>query len=133
MYNWYASTAHQNSPGSLQFLIFAPCASLASVVYLEMARRQSQMVLAHLLASLGVEGFNSILYFGGFIAFALSLSESEECEGIICTLSRALAVLAAAEFSAWIASTILAAQNWFKSEEVQANKDMTGHRPMGQA
>jgi hypothetical protein len=91
------------------------------------------MVFAHLLASLGVEGFNSILYFGGFIAFALSLSESTACEGIICTLGRAVAVLAAAEFSAWIASTILAAQNWFRSEEAQANKDTIGSQPMEEA
>ncbi len=131
VYNWYANIAHKNSPGSLQFLVFAPCASLVSVVYLEIARRQSQMAFAHLLASLGVEGFNSILYFGGFIAFAMSLSEFTACEGVICTLSRAVAVVAAAEFSAWIASTILAAQTWFQSEDVPA-KAMAGNRPMDQ-
>ncbi|KAK3175538.1 hypothetical protein K4F52_010183 [Lecanicillium sp. MT-2017a] len=131
VYNWYANIAHKPSPGSLQFLVFAPCASLVSVVYLEIARRQTTMVFAHLLASLGVEGFNSILYFGGFIAFALSLSEFTACEGVICTLSRAVAVLAASEFSVWIATTIMAAQTWFQSEDVPA-KNMAGDQPMGQ-
>lgn len=78
------------------------------------------MIMAHRLTSMGVEGLNAILYFGGFIAFALTLSDSSSssssCEGLSCTLSRAVAVIAAAEFSAWIASTVLAAQEWFQSE-----------------
>lgn len=124
VYHWYANVAHRPSPGALQFLVFAPCVSLVSIIYLEIAVRQKHMIMAHRLTSMGVEGLNSILYFGGFIAFALTLSDSSSaspsastsCEGLSCTLSRAVAVLAAAEFSAWITSTILAAQDWFRSE-----------------
>ncbi|OAR01134.1 hypothetical protein LLEC1_06342 [Akanthomyces lecanii] len=121
VYNWYSSVAHRPSPGALQFLVFAPCVSIVSIVYLEVAVRQKHMIMAHRLTSMGVEGLNAILYFGGFIAFALTLSDSSppppsSCEGVSCTLSRAVAVIAAAEFSAWIASTILAAQEWFQSE-----------------
>lgn len=91
--------------------------------------------MAHRLTSMGVEGFNSILYFGGFIAFALTLSDSPAstaCEGLSCTLSRAVAVIAAAEFSAWVASTILAAQEWFQSE-AHMNKITAARRQMAEA
>ncbi|KAJ6781164.1 hypothetical protein PWT90_08257 [Aphanocladium album] len=135
VYNWYASVAHRPSPGALQFLVFAPCASIVSIIYLEIAARQKRMIMAHRLTSMGVEGFNSILYFGGFIAFALTLSDpfsASACEGIICPLSRAVAVIAAAEFSAWIASTILAAQEWFQSE-AHMKKITAARRQMAEA
>ncbi|KAJ3481148.1 hypothetical protein NLG97_g7897 [Lecanicillium saksenae] len=105
------------------------------IIYLEIAVRQKRMIMAHRLTSMGVEGFNAILYFGGFIAFALTLSESNPntaCEGLSCTLSRAVAVIAAAEFSAWIASTILAAQEWFQSE-AHMKKITAARRQMAEA
>lgn len=103
--------------------------SIVSIVYVEVAVRQKRMIMAHRLTSMGVEGLNAILYFGGFIAFALTLSDSSSssCEGLSCTLSRAVAVIAAAEFSAWIASTVLAAQEWFQSE-AHMNKITTARR-----
>lgn len=111
--------------------------SIVSIVYLEVAVRQKRMIMAHRLTSMGVEGLNAILYFGGFIAFALTLSDSSSstaassCEGLSCTLSRAVAVIAAAEFSAWIASTILAAQEWFQSE-AHMNKITAARRQMAE-
>ncbi|OAA76152.1 MARVEL-like domain protein [Akanthomyces lecanii RCEF 1005] len=132
-----AAYAHRPSPGALQFLVFAPCVSIVSIVYLEVAVRQKRMIMAHRLTSMGVEGLNAILYFGGFIAFALTLSDSSSstaassCEGLSCTLSRAVAVIAAAEFSAWIASTILAAQEWFQSE-AHMNKITAARRQMAE-
>lgn len=135
VYNWYTNVDHRQSPGALQFLVFAPCVSLASLVYLEVAVRQTRMIMAHRLTSMGVEGLNAILYFGGFIAFALTLSDpgsATACSaGLSCTLSRAVAVLAAAEFSAWIASTILAAQEWFRSE-AHMNKITAARRQMAE-
>ncbi|KAM3497837.1 hypothetical protein MY10362_008826 [Beauveria mimosiformis] len=134
VYNWYSRVADRSSPGALQFLVFAPCVSIISVGYLEIAVRQRRMIMAHRLTSMGVEGLNAILYFGGFIAFALTLSDSSTaCEaGLSCTLSRAVAVIAAAEFSAWIASTIFAAQEWFQSE-AHMKKITAARRQMAEA
>lgn len=114
--------------------------SIISIAYLEIAVRQRRMVMAHRLTSMGVKGLNAILYFGGFIAFALTLSDSSSsddnataCEGgLSCTLSRAVAVIAAAEFSAWIASTIFAAQEWFQSE-AHMKKITAARRQMAEA
>ncbi|KAM3514572.1 hypothetical protein MY11210_001807 [Beauveria gryllotalpidicola] len=138
VYNWYSRVAERSSPGALQFLVFAPCVSIISIAYLETAVRQKRMIMAHRLTSMGVEGLNAILYFGGFIAFALTLSDSSSddataCEGgVSCTLSRAVAVIAAAEFSAWIASTIFAAQEWFQSE-AHMKKITAARRQMAEA
>ncbi|OAA44046.1 MARVEL-like domain protein [Beauveria brongniartii RCEF 3172] len=134
VYNWYSRVADRSSPGALQFLVFAPCVSITSIAYLEIAVRQKRMIMAHRLTSMGVEGLNAILYFGGFIAFALTLSDSSTvCEaGLSCTLSRAVAVIAAAEFSAWIASTIFAAQEWFQSE-AHMKKITAARRQMAEA
>ncbi|EGX88844.1 hypothetical protein CCM_08890 [Cordyceps militaris CM01] len=135
VYHWYASVAHQASPGALQFLVFAPCVSLASIAYLEVAVRQRRMIMAHRLTSMGVEGLNAILYLGGFVAFALTLSDASAtaCAGrSSCTLSRAVAVLAAAEFSAWIASAFVAAQEWFRTE-AHMNKITAARRQMAEA
>ncbi|KAM3430415.1 hypothetical protein NHJ13734_007756 [Beauveria thailandica] len=134
VYNWYSRVAERSSPGALQFLVFAPCVSIISVGYLEIAVQQRRMIMAHRLTSMGVEGLNAILYFGGFIAFALTLSDSSTaCEaGLSCTLSRAVAVIAAAEFSAWIASTIFAAQEWFQSE-AHMKKITAARRQMAEA
>ncbi|KAM3456151.1 hypothetical protein MY5147_005837 [Beauveria neobassiana] len=134
VYNWYSRVADRSSPGALQFLVFAPCVSILSIAYLEFSVRQKRMIMAHRLTSMGVEGLNAILYFGGFIAFALTLSDSSTaCEaGLSCTLSRAVAVIAAAEFSAWIASTIFAAQEWFRSE-AHMKKITAARRQMAEA
>ncbi|KAM3449456.1 hypothetical protein MY3296_006921 [Beauveria thailandica] len=134
VYNWYSRVAERSSPGALQFLVFAPCVSIISIGYLEIAVQQRRMIMAHRLTSMGVEGLNAILYFGGFIAFALTLSDSSTaCEaGLGCTLSRAVAVIAAAEFSAWIASTIFAAQEWFQSE-AHMKKITAARRQMAEA
>ncbi|XWX00819.1 hypothetical protein V2A60_008840 [Cordyceps javanica] len=134
VYHWYSSDAKLPTPGALQFLVFAPCVSVVSIAYVEFAARQKRMVMAYRLTSMGVEGLNAILYFGGFIAFALTLSDAysrETCQGLSCTLSRAIAVIAASEFSAWIVSTILAAQEWFQSE-AHMNKITEARRQMAE-
>ncbi|TQS32876.1 hypothetical protein Golomagni_06796 [Golovinomyces magnicellulatus] len=81
------------------------------------------------LITLGIEGGNSIFYFAGFIAYALFLTDLVVCDGASCTLARATAVIAAAEFSAWISSTILTAKDWFRTEET---KDAILRRQMRQ-
>lgn len=73
---------------------------------------------------------NSIFYFASFIAYALFLTDLVICDGVACTLARATAVIAAAEFSVWIASTIMAAKDWFRTEET---KDAILQRQMRQA
>lgn len=75
---------------------------------------------SHQLASLGIEGLNTIFYFVGFIAYALFLTYLTTCLGSACTMARATAVIAAGEFSAWITTSILAAKDWFESESAKA-------------
>ncbi|OAA71226.1 MARVEL-like domain protein [Cordyceps fumosorosea ARSEF 2679] len=131
VYNWYSTVAHRPSPGALQFLVFAPCVSLASIAYLEIAARQRRMVMAHRLTAMGVEGLNAILYLGGFVALALTLSD-EDAASAGGAPGKAVAVLAAAEFSAWIASAVLAAHEWFRSE-AQMNRVTEARREMAEA
>ncbi|PNY27798.1 Uncharacterized protein TCAP_02288 [Tolypocladium capitatum] len=99
-------------PDSLNFLIFASCFSILSVLCLELAPRLYQRA-AHPYATLGVEAANTVFYFAGFIAYAVFLGGLALCHGTVCTAGRVDSVVAAAAFCAWITSTILTAKGLF--------------------
>jgi hypothetical protein len=66
------------------------------------------------MISLSIEALNCIFYFSGFIAVAVCLGDLAFCTGSVCMAGRGAAVLAAAQFSLWMGSAILAAKEIFK-------------------
>jgi hypothetical protein len=95
--------------GSVNFLLSASIFSILSVVYLEGAPRFLKR-FAHPFAALVAEGINTIFYFAGFIALTVHMGSLTFCVGVVCSASRADAVIAAGAFCTWIASTILTAK-----------------------
>lgn len=122
------------SPSTLNFLIFAPIFSILSVLYLELAPRLAPRA-SHPFSAVAIEGLNVIFYFAGFIAFAVYLSRLTFCTNPVCAAGRAVAVLAAAEFSAWIATATLVAKDMFKGglRKPTAVATTGGTPQMGQA
>ncbi|KND94501.1 hypothetical protein TOPH_00876 [Tolypocladium ophioglossoides CBS 100239] len=110
--NYYLVGTKRAGPGSLNFLVFASCFSMLSILYLELAPKVYQRA-AHPYAALGVEATNTVFYFAGFIAYAVFLGGLALCHGTVCTAGRIDSVVAAAAFCAWIASTILTAKGMF--------------------
>ncbi|KAI9170965.1 hypothetical protein HJFPF1_00444 [Paramyrothecium foliicola] len=111
--NWYVSGSRRWSPSSINWLVFVPIFSVLSIVYLELAPRRFPR-FSHPFASLSVEFLNTLFYFSGFIAFAVFLSQLSFCNGPVCSAGRAVAAVAAFEFAAWSATTILLAKDIFK-------------------
>lgn len=100
------------SPTCFDFLIFAPTFSVLSIAYLELGPRYFPWATRPLLL-LAVEAINAIFYFAGFIALAVFLAKVLFCNGNVCAVARSMSVVAAAEFAAWIGSTILVAKQLF--------------------
>lgn len=114
--NWYLARTSHSPPSPFNFLLFAPSFSIVSVLYLELCPRYERSAWAsHPYLSLAVEATNTVFYFGGFIAVAILLSRLVFCEGTVCAVARATSVLAAAEFVAWIATTMMQAKDIFKN------------------
>jgi hypothetical protein len=111
--HWHVGISRKPSPSSFSFLLFAPLFSLLSIAYLELAPRRFPK-MSHPFASLGVEFANTVFYFAGFIACAAYLGSLSFCIGHVCRAGRTVAVMAAFEFVAWIATTILLAKSLFK-------------------
>lgn len=100
-------------PPIFSYLIFAPVLSLFSIAYLELAPRLAPRA-SHPLASLAVETTNTVFYFVGFIVLAVYLTRLVYCYGSVCAAGRAMSVVAAVQFTSWIATTILLAKTLFK-------------------
>ncbi|KEY69662.1 hypothetical protein S7711_03146 [Stachybotrys chartarum IBT 7711] len=111
--NYFNTNTRRLSPSSINFLIFAQIFSLLAIAYLEVAPRKLPKA-AHPFASLFVEGTNALFYFAGMIAWAVFLSRLSFCNGTICGVARAAAVVAAVEFVAWVATTAMLAKELFK-------------------
>lgn len=111
--NWHLRGPHLSTPPSISFLLFCPVFTVASLFYLECAPRFVPKA-THPVLSLSVEALNSIFYFSGFIAVAICLGELAFCDGSVCMAGRGAAVLAAAQFSLWMGSAIMAAKDIFK-------------------
>ncbi|QUC17072.1 uncharacterized protein UV8b_01313 [Ustilaginoidea virens] len=107
--NYHGVNNLQSPPEAVGFLLFASILSILSILYLELAPRFLNRI-AHPYASLAVQGLNTICYFAGFIAFAVFRGYLAFCQGDECSASRGDAVIAAAAFCAWIASTIMTAK-----------------------
>ncbi|OAA34962.1 MARVEL-like domain protein [Metarhizium rileyi] len=107
--HWYRTSTAQAPNSAVVFLLAASIISTLSILYLEFAPRFVSR-LAHPYAALAVQGFNTALYFGGFIAVAVYVGSLTFCEGSVCRAGRADAVVAAGAFCAWIASTSLTAK-----------------------
>lgn len=111
--HWNLTVITSQPPSAFNFLIFAPVFTLFSIAYLELAPRLAPQA-SHPFASLAVEATNAVFYFAGFIALAVYVSHRVFCFGTVCAVGRATSVVAAAEFSSWIATTILLAKDIFK-------------------
>ncbi|KAH8714155.1 hypothetical protein BGZ61DRAFT_206846 [Ilyonectria robusta] len=110
--NWYMMGSRTSSPEAFVFLIFTSLFSLFSLVYLVVVPRFAPR-FAQPYASIAVDMTNTALYFAGFIALAVFMTNLTFCRGTVCAVGRADAVFAAAQFTVWIASTILMAKDLF--------------------
>ncbi|KAM0511150.1 hypothetical protein ACHAPE_010172 [Trichoderma viride] len=111
--NWHLRGSHLSTPPSINFLLFCPIFTLASVLYIELTPRFAPRATRPRI-SLGVEATNCIFYFSGFIAVAICLGDLAFCNGPVCMAGRGAAVLAAVQFSLWMFSAILATKEMFK-------------------
>ncbi|KAF7535910.1 hypothetical protein G7Z17_g13122 [Cylindrodendrum hubeiense] len=116
--NYFMMGSRTASPTPFIFLIFTSIFSIFSLVYLVAVPRFAPRV-SHPYASISVEMTNTAFYFAGFIALAVYMTNLTFCRGVVCAVGRADAVFAAAQFTVWIASTILMAKDLFmKSSRV---------------
>jgi hypothetical protein len=111
--SFFVSGNRQWSPSSINWLLAAQVLSILSIVYLELVPRKFPR-FANPFASLAVESANTLFYFAGFIAWAVFLGGLAFCNGTVCSCGRAVAVIAALEFVAWIVTTALLAKEIFK-------------------
>ncbi|KAL6901373.1 hypothetical protein GGI43DRAFT_383702 [Trichoderma evansii] len=111
--NWHLRGSHLSAPPSIDFLLFCPIFTLASIIYIELTPRFAPKAIRPII-SLGIEAINCIFYFSGFIAVAICLGDLAFCTGSVCMSGRGAAVLAAVQFSLWMFSAILAAKEIFK-------------------
>ena len=112
--NRYLVLTQGGSPAEVNLLIFAPAFSLVSLACLELAPRFAPWP-SQRTACLIVEALNALFYFTGFIAIAVLVGGMDSCDGPVCAAARADAVLAATQFSTWIATSFLMAQDMFKN------------------
>ncbi|KAL7799854.1 hypothetical protein V8C37DRAFT_365736 [Trichoderma ceciliae] len=124
--NWHLRGTHLSTPPSINFLLFSPIFTISSILYIEFTPRFVPTAI-HPIVSLGIEAINIIFYFSGFIAVAVCLGDLAFCDGSVCMAGRGAAVLAAAQFSLWMASAILAAKEIFKGGG-QRKLPSWGHR-----
>ncbi|KAL7926508.1 hypothetical protein ACQKWADRAFT_141808 [Trichoderma austrokoningii] len=111
--NWHLRGSHLSTPPSINFLLFCPVFTLASILYIELTPRLAPSATVRPAISLGIEATNCIFYFSGFIAVAICLGDLAFCNGPVCIAGRGAAVLAAAQFSLWMFSAIVAAKEMF--------------------
>ncbi|EHK16004.1 uncharacterized protein TRIVIDRAFT_39899 [Trichoderma virens Gv29-8] len=111
--NWHLRGSHLSTPPSINFLLFCPIFTVSSILYLEFTPRFAPKAV-HPMVSLIIEAINCIFYFAGFIAVAVCLGDLAFCDGSVCMAGRGTAVLAAAQFSLWMGSAIIAAKAIFK-------------------
>lgn len=112
-------------------MIAASILSILSLIYLELVSKFVPR-LHHPYAAIAVEATNTILYFAGFIALAIFLGSLTLCGGPVCSAGRADTVVAAGQFTSWIATTFFMAQELFR-RHTMGLKDTTGDREMTQA
>ncbi|KAH6885928.1 hypothetical protein B0T10DRAFT_88747 [Thelonectria olida] len=110
--HWFMMTSRTSSFAPFSFLIFTSVFSILSVIYLEAAPRFAPR-LSHSYVSITVEMLNTAFYFGGFIAIAVFIGNLQFCQGTVCSAGRADTVMAAAQFTSWIATTFLLAKDMF--------------------
>merc|ERR1712000_651671 len=92
---------------------FAPIFSIFSLAYLTLAPRFIPRY-TNPFVSLAIEFLNTIFYFAGFIALAVFLSKLLFCNGTVCAVGRSTSIVAAADFSCWIATMMIEAKTIFK-------------------
>lgn len=112
--NWYLIRSSVAPPSSFTFLTFAPIFSLLSLLYLQLSPRYFPLY-TNPWVSLAIEFLNTVFYFAGFIALAVFLSKLLFCNGTVCAVGRATSIVAAAEFSCWIATLMMEAKTIFKA------------------
>lgn len=105
-------SSRTSSPAPFSFLIFTSVFSILSVVYLEATPRFAPR-LSHSYVAITVQMVNTAFYFGGFIALAVFINNLSFCRGTVCSAGRADTVMAAAQFTIWIATTFLMARDMF--------------------
>ncbi|KAI5457975.1 hypothetical protein BGZ63DRAFT_416439 [Mariannaea sp. PMI_226] len=110
--HWFMMSSRTSSPAPFNFLIFISVFSILSVIYLEVVPRFAPR-FSHSYIAITIEMVNTAFYFGGFIALAVFISNLRFCSGTVCSAGRADTVVSAAQFTSWIATTILMAKEMF--------------------
>ncbi|KAH7133389.1 marvel domain-containing protein [Dactylonectria estremocensis] len=110
--NYFMRGSRTASPTPFMFITFTSVFSLLSLLYLVVVPRFAPRA-SHPYASIAVDMTNTIFYFAGFIVLAVYMTGLTFCRGAVCSASRAVAVFAAAQFTVWIASTILTVKDLF--------------------
>lgn len=129
--NYLMMGSRTSSTSSFSFLIAASSLSILSLVYLEAASKFAPRYY-HPYAAMAIEATNTIFYFAGFIAIGIFIGSLTLCTGSVCSAGRADTVVAAGQFTAWIATTFFMAQELFRRVTTES-KDIIGDREMTQA
>lgn len=101
------------SPTQVNFLVAVPIMSLFSLGYTEGVSRFAPRFYKPVIA-IGIDAFNALLYFAGFIALAVFLNGLLFCRGNVCGSARAATAFSAMSFGAWSASAAILALSVFK-------------------
>ncbi|KAM0349678.1 hypothetical protein ACHAPU_003507 [Fusarium lateritium] len=127
----YNQRSRNSAPSPFSYLMASSIVSIISVFYLTLAPLFVPR-LYHQYAAVVVESVNTALYFAGFIAIAVFIGSLIMCEGTVCSAARADAVMAAAQFTAWITTTAFTAKELFQKAFQEPKKEADGQE-MGQA
>ncbi|KAM5342932.1 hypothetical protein ACJ41O_013898 [Fusarium nematophilum] len=128
--HYYMMGSRTASPSPFTYLLVSSVFSIFSLAYLELVSRFAQR-FSNQYVAIGLESINAALYFAGFIAIAIFIGSLLMCTGTVCSAGRADVVIAAGQFTTWIATTIFTAKDMFKRRFGQA-KDANSDREMGQ-
>ena len=108
------------SPTQINFLVALPVLSLVSLAYSEGTSRFAPRAYLPYVA-IAVDAINAIMYFSGFIAFAVFLNSLLFCRGNVCGSARAATIFSALSFCAWTASAVMLALGVFRSSARMPN------------
>ncbi|KAF2855243.1 hypothetical protein T440DRAFT_415462 [Plenodomus tracheiphilus IPT5] len=104
--SWWTRHWRQSAPSEVNFLIFTPAWSLASLIPLLLF----PLRFSHLLATpsiryglLTLEALTMLYWFAGFIALAVFLND-RVCFGMVCDVARAGAGISALSWVVWAGS-----------------------------
>ncbi|KAJ2904961.1 hypothetical protein MKZ38_006826 [Zalerion maritima] len=97
---WYNRDTLTASPSQVNFLVFVPCWSIISLLYLEVTPKFAPRI-ANPYASIFFEATNFLFYVAGAGALGHFLARLLFCRGMVCTVAHADAGIAGALAVMW--------------------------------